>query len=77
MSLTKPTREEYENALKDKKMLNEWLSMEYKTRDELLDKLLNSRETIKMYQEALNQSKDIIQRYEIYQEVEQNFRNER
>lgn len=66
----KPTAEEYEKALQERSTYRSWLAMEFKRRDEYLDELLNSRENIKMYQESLDKANDIIQKYEIYQEVE-------
>lgn len=66
----KPTVEEYEKALQDRNDFRSWLSMECKRRDEFLDELLNSRENIKMYRESLDKANEIIQKYEIYQEIE-------
>lgn len=66
----KPTAEEYEKALQERNDLRNWLSMECKRRDEFLDKLLNSRENIKMYEKSLEKSNDVIRKYEIYQEIE-------
>lgn len=66
----KPTVEEYEKALQERNNLRSWLSMECKRRDEFLDNLLNSRENIKMYQESLDKVNGVIQKYEIYQEIE-------
>lgn len=66
----KPTEKEYEKALQERNDLISWLSMECKRRDEFLDNLLNSRENIKMYQESLDKVNEVIQKYEIYQEIE-------
>ena len=66
----KPTVEEYEKALQERNDLRSWLSMEHKRRDKFLDELLNSRENIKMYQESLEKTNEVIQKYEIYQEIE-------
>ena len=66
----KPTVEEYEKALQERNDLRSWLSMECKRRDEFLDKLLNSRENIKMYEKSLEKANDVIRKYEIYQEIE-------
>lgn len=66
----KPTAKEYEKALQERNDLRSWLSMECKRRDEFLDNLLNSRENIKMYQESLDKVNEVIQKYEIYQEIE-------
>ena len=68
--MSKPTVEEYEKALQERNDLRSWLSMEYKRRDEFLDELLNSRENIKMYEKSLEKANDVIQKYEIYQEIE-------
>ncbi len=45
----KPTLEEYNKALENKELLRHCISMERKSQDELLDKLLNSRELLKDY----------------------------
>ena len=66
----KPTVEEYEKALQERNDLRSWLSMECKRRDEFLDKLLKSRENIKMYEKSLEKANDVIRKYEIYQEIE-------
>lgn len=66
----KPTVEEYEKALQARNDFRSWLGMEYERRDKYLDELLNSRENIKTYQENLDKANDIIRKYEIYQEIE-------
>lgn len=68
--MAKPTEQEYKEALHSKETFSGWLHIEYKNRDELLDKLLDSRETIKCYTEQLKQANEVIQKYEIYKELE-------
>ncbi len=68
--MSKPTVGEYEKALEKRNDFNRWLGMECKRRDQYLDRLLNSRENIKIYQENLRKANDIIRKYEIYQEIE-------
>lgn len=71
--MAKPTEQEYKDALHSKKTFSEWLNIEYKNRDKLLDELLNSRETIKCYTQQLKQANEIIQKYEIYEELERKY----
>lgn len=70
MATGKPTKEAYEKALESKRICQSCVKEEIKRRDDLLDQLLDSRETIKRYQEALKNADDVIQRYEIYCEIE-------
>ena len=64
-----PTREEYEKALKSKRFLDDSIRREYKRRDDLINQLCDSQKMLDDYRKALNYQKDIIQKYEIYQEI--------
>ena len=64
-----PTKEEYEEALKDKKWLNDTIVREYKRRDSLINELCASQKLLDRYKESLDYQKEIIQKYELYQEL--------
>lgn len=68
--MSKPTREEYETALKSKVAFADWIKRESELRDEYLDKLLNVRENIKFYKEQYENASEIVTKYEIYEEIE-------
>lgn len=69
-----PTREEYEEALKNKKYLDDIIRREYKHRDDLINELCCSQKLLDGYRECLSSKKDIIQKYEIYQELSEKYK---
>ena len=70
--LGKPTKEEYEKAKEDKKFASDALWMCRKRKDELIDALAKERDSEKLYMELYEKHRDIIRRYEIYDEIENN-----
>lgn len=68
-----PTKEEYEEALENKKWLSDTISREYKRRDDLINQLCGSQKLLDGYREALDYQKDIIMRYELYQELSSHY----
>lgn len=64
-----PTREEYEEALKSKTYLIDVINREDKRRDDLINQLCSSQKLLDGYIECLSYQKEIIQKYEIYQEL--------
>lgn len=64
-----PTKEEYEEALESKKYLDDAIRREYKRRDNLINQLCGSQKLLDGYREALDYQKDIIMKYELYQEI--------
>ena len=64
-----PTRGEYEEALKNKKYLYDIISRECEQRDSLINELCASQKLLDRYKESLDHQKEIIQKYEIYQEL--------
>lgn len=68
-----PTREEYEEALKNKKWLSDTITREYKRRDDLINQLCGSQKLLDGYREALDYQKDIIMKYELYQELSSHY----
>lgn len=65
-----PTRREYEEALKNKKYLYDIISGECEHRDSLINELCASQKLLDRYKESLDYQKEIIQKYEIYQGLE-------
>lgn len=70
--LGKPSKEAYEKAKKDKEFAATSLHMCRKRRDELIDALAQERESEKFYIELYEKHRDIIRKYEIYEELESN-----
>ena len=68
----KPSKEEYEKAKKDKEYAANALFLCRKRRDDLIDELSREREHEKLYIELYEKHRDIIRRYEIYEEIEAN-----
>ena len=72
VDLGKPAKEEYEKAKEGKKFASDALWMCRKRKDELIDALAKERESEKFYMELYEKHRDIIRRYEIYEEIESN-----
>jgi hypothetical protein len=68
----KPSKEEYEKAKKDKEYAANCLFLSRKRRDDLIDELTRERGHEKLYMELYEKHQDIIRRYEIYEEIENN-----
>lgn len=72
--MTCPTKKEYEEALDSKKYLSDSIRREYERRDKLIKELCGSQELLDGYKEALDYQKDIIMKYELYQELSENYK---
>lgn len=66
----KPSKEAYEKAKKDKEYAANALFLCRKRRDDLIDELSREREHEKLYMGLYEKHRDIIRRYEIYEELE-------
>ena len=64
-----PTIEEYEEAMKQKTYLIDAIRRENKLREDLINKLCVSQSCLNGYEGILNDVNEIIQKYEIYQEL--------
>lgn len=64
-----PTKEEYEEAMNTVVFLKNSISMEKKRREELIDKLCTSQKILKDYEKILEEKKEIVDKYRIYQEI--------
>lgn len=69
-SISKPTKEEYEQAKKDYQMFCSWLKMCKDKKNELIDALAVERQNELLYQQLAEKHRDTIRRYEIYEELE-------
>lgn len=65
--MSKPTLEKYEQACKNVKHLSHWIQEERKTLDAHLDKALEIKKTINIYEEALEVAKETKLKYELYE----------
>ena len=70
VKIGKPTKEEYEKAKKDKEYAANALFLCRKRRDSLIDELSRERKHEKLYMEMYEKHRDIIRKYEIYEEIE-------
>ena len=68
----KPSKEAYEKAKADKEYAANALFLCRKRRDDLIDELAREREHEKFYMEMYEKHRDIIRKYEIYEEFEAN-----
>ena len=69
INMTCPTREEYEEAVKNGRYLSDAIRREYKHRESLINELCTSQNLLNQYEKILNDKKEVIQKYEIYQEL--------
>lgn len=64
-----PTKEEYEKALEKKEYFSYTIRRERKEREDLINKLCMSQKCLNDYEKLLNEVNEIIQKYDIYQEI--------
>ena len=69
-----PKKEEYEKAMQNVIYLKDWIARENKRRDDLINQLCGSQKLLEGYKESLDYQKEIIQKYEIYQELSENYK---
>ena len=68
----KPSKEAYEKAKKDREFASTALFLCRKRRDDLIDELSREREHEKLYMQMYEKNRDIIRKYEIYEELDAN-----
>ena len=68
--MAKPTKEQYEQAKEDNKTFYHWLLLSRKKKNELIDALITERKNELLYLEQLEKTKEIIDRYTVYEQVE-------
>ena len=71
------TKEEYEKALETRNYLSDWIRREKKIREDLINKLCTSQSCLNNYEALLSNTKEIIQKYEIYQEIKRDNENKK
>lgn len=72
VDIGKPSKEAYEKAKRDKEYASNALFLCRKRRDNLIDELSREREHEKLYMELYEKYRDIIRKYEIYEEIDAN-----
>ena len=71
-SFGKPSKEAYEKAKKDKMLASDSLRLCRQRKDQLIDALAKERENEKHYTELYETNREIVRKYEIYEELESN-----
>ena len=69
-SMSKPTEAQYKESKDARNNLSKWIAMSRKRQSDLLDDLFRERCLEKDYQAMYDAHKDLIRRYEIYEELE-------
>ena len=64
-----PTKEEYEEALRNAAYLGDTIIRERKHRESLINELCTSQNLLNQYEKLLSNQKEIVQKYEIYEEI--------
>lgn len=70
--ISKPTKEQYEKSKETKMYLYDWIRRSKKRQEELLDELVRERTCEKDYRGLYEAHKDLVRRYELYEEIEAN-----
>ena len=66
----KPTKDEYEKAKEGMQDMARFVRLCRNRQTQLIDELCSERESEKLYSEIYERHKDIVRRYEIYEELE-------
>ena len=64
-----PTKEEYEKAMQNVVFLKNSIAIENKQREKIIKQLCMSQSTLENYKALLEEQKEIVDRYQIYQEI--------
>lgn len=67
---SKPTKAQYEESKVAKASLSDWICRSRKRQEELMDELLKEHNSEKDYRGMYEAHKDVIRRYELYEELE-------
>ena len=73
--MAKPTEQEYQDALKSANLYTDWIRMTRERIDDLIDQIIDLRENQLCYQSSYNEAREIIERYNIYKELEKEKQN--
>jgi hypothetical protein len=71
-SLGKPTDKEYADSKESMSQLSNYIRMSRKRQESLIDDLCKEREMQKNYESLYEQHKNIVRKYEIYVDIENN-----
>jgi hypothetical protein len=66
----RPSKEAYEKAKMDREYIGTCLNLSRKRKNELIDELCKEREAEKFYMEMYEKHREIIRKYEIYEELD-------
>lgn len=72
IDLSKPTEEEYVEGKRQLEFFASCIHCSRKRQNELLDELCEERASEKLYKDNYDRVKDVVRRYEIYKELENN-----
>lgn len=70
VNLTKPSKEEYEASKKEQVYFSDCIRLSRQRQNELLDTLCEERSAEKMYMEIYEKHREIVRRYEIFEEIQ-------
>lgn len=70
--LEKPTRAQYDESKQAKSDLSRWIRLSQERQRALMDDLLQERTNEKTYVASYEMHRDIVRRYEIYEEIASN-----
>lgn len=70
-----PTEKEYKEAMQNVIYLKDLIARENDRRNELINQLCGSQQLLERYKKSLDYQKEIIQKYEIYQELKGDRKN--
>ena len=68
--MEKPTIEQYKQARENNATLSEWICKSRAKQTNLIDALLEERDREKCYMSAFESNKEIISKYDFYEQVE-------
>lgn len=68
--ISKPSREQYEKSKELKRDLSSWIQRSRKRQQALLDDLIKERSVEKGYVGLYEAHRDLVRRYELYEEIE-------
>ena len=69
-----PTKEEYEEAMRNVVYLKDVIVRENKHRESLINELCTSHKLLEGYKKMLEEQKEIADKYQIYQELSEKYK---
>ena len=74
ISMACPTREEYEEAMRNVVYLKDVIARENKHRENLINELCISHKILEGYKKLLEEQKEVADKYQIYQELSEKYK---